>query len=166
MMQYIEFIPNWTSVWTASEAEHALPDFKFNGPGWYFSDKETTLVVARRPVLTEVKRIEKHQPPSAWADKWPPGTKFDFHIFLNRNPFDMFKAIFDAPVRQDDRSKVLKPRTCLTCKHYREDPDGEYCASNRSFVASHGTLMSLDAALDEKNNVCGPDRTSWEGNNR
>lgn len=43
-----------------------------------------------------------------------------------------------------------------------DEYDGEYCASKRSFAISGGVFMSIGAALDEKNNVCGPDRTSWE----
>lgn len=105
MLQYIEFTPDWTSVWTVAEAEHELPSFTFNGPGWYFSKKDTMLVVPRRPVLIEVKRIKKHQPPSAWSEKWPPGTRFDFHVYSNRNPFDSFSSIVAAPVRLDERKK-------------------------------------------------------------
>lgn len=63
---------------------------------------------------------------------------------------------------ENKSDEELKPRNCETCKHLREDFDGAYCASQRSFEVSHGTLMSIGAALDEKNNVCGPDKTSWE----
>lgn len=163
MMQYIDFTPNWTSVWTATEAEHELPEFKFKGPGWYFSDNDTLLVVPRRPVLiAENKQARRHQPPDAWTEKWPPGSRFNFHVYKNCNPLEAFKAIMDAPVRADERKEMQKPRNCSTCKHFREDPDGEYCASSRSFEVSGGTLMSIVAALDDKNSVCGLDRTSWE----
>lgn len=85
-----QFLPDWTRVWTATEAEEQLNGFEFTGPGWYIG-KETILVI---PVEAYVRL-------TVWRQRWPASTKFNFYVFSG-NPRDAFNAITTAPVRKDD----------------------------------------------------------------
>src|SRR5258708_4753360 len=101
----LSFLPDWSSCWTANEAEEQLAGFKFQGPGWYFlkiDDDEIgfdkLLVV---PDLGPTDTVEN----SVWQQKWmKKGRKFWFHVFNSgRDPMHAFNSIVNAPTRQDDR---------------------------------------------------------------
>lgn len=83
--------PAWSQQMTAAEAEKQFANFKFNGPGWYYYNKETILVVP----LTRTKE-------TLWHQKSPDEERFMFHVY-NRECNNEFNAIVNAPTRVDDR---------------------------------------------------------------
>ena len=96
----ISFVPDWTMTRTAAKAEQELTNFKFEGPGWYFTRPGALLVV---PISGDVEwsssaPVEK----TPWRQRWPAEAKFNFH-YWSYDPSNSFNAIANAPTRRDER---------------------------------------------------------------
>lgn len=83
---------DWRKTYTVKDAEYDLTGFEFNGPGWYFTDTETMLVVPHD------RSIDKW-----WHQRTDPNEVFTFYVWDNRSPIDAINAIVNAPTRQDER---------------------------------------------------------------
>lgn len=91
----MDFRPDWTETWTVRQAEHQLRfgNFKFSGPGWYFSKTDSMLIVPIGRLGTET-----------FTQKCTDGELFLFHCWNNKNSVgQIFVAIATAPTRRDDR---------------------------------------------------------------
>ncbi len=86
------FRPDWVAYWTAAEAEKQLSNFKFCGPGWYYTKKDTVLVIPH------IRSIEE-----TWHSKFSADELFEFCVYNDRNPSDAFNSLANAPTRFDDR---------------------------------------------------------------
>ena len=95
-----DFLPDYSTLYTSQEAEHELKGFKFQGPGWYFTETGATLVAPEGEVKWNIEDSHERGP---WKNSWRPGQKFWFFVWSVRNPADAFNAIVNAPVRQDER---------------------------------------------------------------
>jgi hypothetical protein len=74
------FFPNWDQILTPEEAERELNGFEFKGPGWYYTDTDTVLVI---PMDKEY---------------------FRFCVWGDCDPTSAFRWIINAPIRLDKRS--------------------------------------------------------------
>lgn len=92
--QWISLVADWDCLWTASQAEKQLPDFKFLGPGWYLTGTDAMLVIpdSSRHILQN------------WASKRLPGEYFKFMVWNNSNPCQTFNNLANAPVKVDTRA--------------------------------------------------------------
>lgn len=96
--------PDWSVIRTAKESEKYFTRFKFEGPGVYFHNRDSMLVV---PVdgLTFSKDDNSQgllQRP-IWKQKWPPSTQFIFYIWNDWDVSSTFNALVNAPTRHDER---------------------------------------------------------------
>jgi hypothetical protein len=88
----ISFKPDYVEVWTARQAEEELDNFKFDGPGWYYCGEDVMLVLAcERPAR------------SFWEKSFDETERFEFNIYNERNPEDVFALIAEAPRRHPYR---------------------------------------------------------------
>lgn len=83
---------DWKFTGKADKAERVLDDFKFNGPGWYFTSEGTVLAI---PVDRTICNW--------WDQECKLNEFFIFHVWQNIDPTNMLNAIVNAPTRQDDR---------------------------------------------------------------
>ncbi len=94
------FVPDWTTIHTATEAEYEYGGFKFLGPGWYITSTDVMLVMAVSnrlvsPTSPTAAKVAKANP---WKQKWAAGQKFHFYHY-SCNPHNAFNAVANAPVR-------------------------------------------------------------------
>lgn len=68
--------PDFQATWTIKEIEDQLNGFKVNGPGWYFKDGTSMLVVA-----TDMQDV------------------YTILVYFDRDPRESFAAMVGAPVQ-------------------------------------------------------------------
>ena len=85
----INFIPNWSQIWTATQAEAELNEFVFNGTGWYFSEQGTIIVLPLERDLV-----------SRWHKKHTDTETFLFCVW-NERLDTIFSSIANAPTRTE-----------------------------------------------------------------
>lgn len=92
----LNFLPDWTHVWTAEEAEEQLSGFKFSGPGWYLTKSDSILVLPMRGGPGAELSVN-----NTWRQLRPKGERFTFMVYNGYNPCAAFNAVANAPVRLD-----------------------------------------------------------------
>ena len=103
-MQVRNFEPDYTKLYTASEAEYELTNFKFLGPGWYIAKTETLLVVPNADVEKYTAPHQESLNKGPWKQVWDIDQLFWFFFYEGNNPLDSFDAITNAPIRLNDPS--------------------------------------------------------------
>src|SRR5438105_1903779 len=78
--------PDWHETWSPDEAEEQLSGFKWRGPGWYFTETDSMLVIP--------------------TPNWKLTHNYNFLVYNHRNPCEGFNQIVNAPVRVDEREIV------------------------------------------------------------
>jgi hypothetical protein len=85
---------DWVKVGTAAELEAAVGNgFKFKGPGFYLTDKDTVLIVPRE--------FGDHD--NMWKQSWPADTVFVFFCWNAPHHETIWSVSCVAPVKVDDR---------------------------------------------------------------
>lgn len=87
----MNFVPDWTQVWTAARSEKELNNFTFHGTGWYLDTDDNILVLP-----LERSREE------TWHQRYAEGERFLFCVW-NRQIEFIFNSIAKAPTRIDNR---------------------------------------------------------------
>lgn len=77
---------------TPAEIETSMPNFRFRGPGWYFTSAHTVLAI---PYDRDIDKW--------WHQSVRPDEAFNFYVWELKDPTAMINAIVNAPTRQDDR---------------------------------------------------------------
>jgi carbohydrate-binding DOMON domain-containing protein len=84
----MNFLPDWSCIWSAKEAEKELIAFEFKGPGWYFTKTDSILVMPHNRTIDRL-----------WVSS---NELFEFNIYNRRNPLNLFITIANAPVILND----------------------------------------------------------------
>lgn len=101
---FLNIQPDWSKIWTAAEAEAELPEFKFDGPGWYRDGKtDSILVIPTGPVTYPMPDDVDGKKLYVWRGKkqWPLTQTFQFNVYSRRDMATVFNAIVNAPCRGD-----------------------------------------------------------------
>jgi hypothetical protein len=85
----VDFRPDWVSRGTAKHIEEDLQGFRFKGPGWYFMNGDSILIVPA---------VRTDEP---WKDTWPAKTVFTYFVWNHSEVEDSMHAIAIAPIRRD-----------------------------------------------------------------
>jgi hypothetical protein len=89
----LEIVPNWRQFWTKVEVEKELPNFAFNGVGWYFDGSGGAMLVS------ESSRTFSDSSLPLMSDN---ETRYWFH-YWDVSPLESFKWVANAPVIEDLR---------------------------------------------------------------
>lgn len=81
-----DFIPDWTALFTADQAERELRNFLFRGVGLYLTKTDTIIVL---PAIVSARAAT------------PP--VFRFCVYNNVSAHEAFNTIINLPVRTDTR---------------------------------------------------------------
>jgi hypothetical protein len=104
---------DYSSIWTAAEANEQLKDFRFTGPGWYFTKTDTVLVWP----------LDRNDPETFWHQKYKADEHFRFYIWNFPSASLGMALAARAPTRQDDLPLTMKPKKSMPKPKPRPDDD-------------------------------------------
>lgn len=140
--QIQSIVPDWSEIKTVAQMEQQIqPDgknFKFIGPGWYYYEDGTTIVIV--PIDRPLDHI-------AHQRSVLPEERFRVYIYTKRNPGDTLCKLLYLPTRKEvfrETTGELAQKTigelaqledlpdkCNECGETREDWYDERCVGDR-----------------------------------